>query len=389
MHARILPAHQRVLALVALLLAPTIPWDSPYAPIPLRRRGDRLRVGPAQRDALRPPRAVIAAGLLFGQLMLTTAIVVDDRQHSVGLAILVWPLVAAGGALRLARRLGLHRLHHRLDAAARPWPSTAARVLHDPILLTLPLATVARRRADVGGHPRLRRPAPQRGDPRRLTGMLNRTALAARTHEIEHQSATTGHPVAVVVLADVDHFKAVNDGHGHGVGDHVLRDLAYVMRKQLRAFDLAYRVGGEEFAMIMPGADEPPPPSWPSGCAPPSPPSRSPACRSPCPSASRPPRRAPSTGTTPTRAPTPRCTGPSRTAATPSAARRIRRSRTRRSPLGGPVDRVEAGAQLRAALRVQRGDPGDLAAEVGAEVGDARAVLGLGAVARGVCGGSP
>ena len=88
-----------------------------------------------------------------------------------------------------------------------------------------------------------------------LTGMLNRTALAARTHEIEHQSAVTGGPVAVIV-GDVDLFKAVNDSHGHTVGDHVLRDLAYVMRKELRAFDLAYRVGGEEFAVIMPGSDE-------------------------------------------------------------------------------------------------------------------------------------
>jgi diguanylate cyclase (GGDEF)-like protein len=130
-----------------------------------------------------------------------------------------------------------------------------ATVLHDPILLTLPIATVL---ATVMMSAVIRESDAQHRSAAildGLTGMLNRTALAARTHEIEHQAAVTGHPVAVLV-ADVDHFKAVNDTHGHGVGDHVLRDLAYVMRKELRAFDLAYRVGGEEFAVILPGADE-------------------------------------------------------------------------------------------------------------------------------------
>ena len=254
MHARILPAHQRVLALVALLLAPTIPWDSPYAPAPLVAAV--IGYAWAQHNATRfeRPELFIAAGLLFGQLMLTTAIVVDERQHTVGLAILVWPLVAAGGRFA-SRVVWVFTAYTIILMLIASLAFDGGAVLHDPILLTLPLATViavvlmsAVIRDSDAQH---RSAAILDG----LTGMLNRTALAARTHELEHQSAITGHPVAVV-LADVDHFKAVNDGHGHGVGDHVLRDLAYVLRKELRAFDLAYRVGGEEFAIIMPGADE-------------------------------------------------------------------------------------------------------------------------------------
>ena len=87
-----------------------------------------------------------------------------------------------------------------------------------------------------------------------LTGLLNRHALARRAHELEQQSQVTGEPVGVVI-GDLDKFKDVNDALGHAVGDAVLADVAYTIRKQLRAFDLAYRLGGEEFLVLIPGAD--------------------------------------------------------------------------------------------------------------------------------------
>jgi diguanylate cyclase (GGDEF)-like protein len=64
----------------------------------------------------------------------------------------------------------------------------------------------------------------------------------------------SGQPVGIIV-GDLDHFKDINDSLGHTVGDAVLTDVAYRMRKQLRAFDLAYRLGGEEFLVLLPGAD--------------------------------------------------------------------------------------------------------------------------------------
>jgi diguanylate cyclase (GGDEF)-like protein len=87
-----------------------------------------------------------------------------------------------------------------------------------------------------------------------LTGLLNRTALRNRTLELAQRSEFTAEPVGVIV-ADIDHFKRINDRHGHAVGDAVLKDIAYVMRKELRAFDLAYRIGGEEFLVLLPGAN--------------------------------------------------------------------------------------------------------------------------------------
>jgi len=88
-----------------------------------------------------------------------------------------------------------------------------------------------------------------------LTGLLNRSALTRGFRELEEQARLTGGAVSLLVC-DVDHFKAVNDNHGHERGDAVLRDLAYEMRKQLRSFELIYRFGGEEFLLVLPGALE-------------------------------------------------------------------------------------------------------------------------------------
>jgi diguanylate cyclase (GGDEF)-like protein len=88
-----------------------------------------------------------------------------------------------------------------------------------------------------------------------LTGLLNRSALAQRFEELEQQAAQQADASLGLLIADIDHFKAVNDEHGHLVGDAVLKDTAYAMRKSLRAFDLIYRVGGEEFVVLLPGAD--------------------------------------------------------------------------------------------------------------------------------------
>jgi diguanylate cyclase (GGDEF)-like protein len=85
-----------------------------------------------------------------------------------------------------------------------------------------------------------------------LTGLLNRHALIPRFTEISHQARLTHQPVCML-LCDVDAFKQVNDRHGHDCGDAVLRDVAYELRKRLRSFELAYRLGGEEFLIVLPG----------------------------------------------------------------------------------------------------------------------------------------
>jgi diguanylate cyclase (GGDEF)-like protein len=84
-----------------------------------------------------------------------------------------------------------------------------------------------------------------------LTGCLNRRSFEQRSAEIDAQARRTGAAVAVISL-DIDHFKAVNDQWGHAAGDHVLENVAYVARKQLRRFELMFRLGGEEFVVVLP-----------------------------------------------------------------------------------------------------------------------------------------
>ncbi|MBI5256261.1 MAG: GGDEF domain-containing protein [Burkholderiales bacterium] len=89
-----------------------------------------------------------------------------------------------------------------------------------------------------------------------LTGLLNRRGADARLHDEWHRAARLGSGAALVLL-DIDHFKHINDRHGHAAGDVVLRSLALAIQAQTRAVDIAGRYGGEEFLIILPQADAP------------------------------------------------------------------------------------------------------------------------------------
>jgi diguanylate cyclase (GGDEF)-like protein len=128
-------------------------------------------------------------------------------------------------------------------------------VLDEPYLLAFPASLVVG--IALVGSALMRSEVEHRADAivDPLTQMLNRKALAARGRELALQSEVSGRPVGVV-LGDLDHFKAINDADGHQAGDAVLREIAYRWRTTLRAYDLAYRLGGEEFVVLLPGATE-------------------------------------------------------------------------------------------------------------------------------------
>lgn len=86
-----------------------------------------------------------------------------------------------------------------------------------------------------------------------LTGLFNRRYLE-ETLERELPRMIRKKASLGVMMADVDHFKRLNDTFGHEAGDAVLRELAQIFRKQLRAEDIACRYGGEEFTLILPEA---------------------------------------------------------------------------------------------------------------------------------------
>jgi diguanylate cyclase (GGDEF)-like protein len=84
-----------------------------------------------------------------------------------------------------------------------------------------------------------------------LTGMLNRRGFAEACSRVIEKEAVAGRPVTVLIF-DIDHFKGINDRFGHPAGDELLKLFATVVVSNLRITDLSGRIGGEEFAALLP-----------------------------------------------------------------------------------------------------------------------------------------
>jgi diguanylate cyclase (GGDEF)-like protein len=211
-----------------------------------------FRLADAYAGRVERPEYLMFAAWAGAELVIAACIVVDGGPDSSAVAWLAIPVVTL--ASRFSMRgvvLGVAIALSLLVAVTVGVDAGA--VIDDPVLATAPavviltiaILSVALMRSDVH----------HRGaaviDP--LTGMLNRNALSTRVEELAQQSRVSGQPVGLI-MGDLDDFKRVNDTLGHASGDAVLKDIAYTLRKHLRAFDLAYRIGGEEFLIVLPGA---------------------------------------------------------------------------------------------------------------------------------------
>lgn len=88
-----------------------------------------------------------------------------------------------------------------------------------------------------------------------LTGLANRLKLLASLEIEQVRSERTGSPYSLLYI-DIDQFKALNDSHGHHVGDEALKVLADILRESSRDVDVAARVGGDEFVLLLPDTDK-------------------------------------------------------------------------------------------------------------------------------------
>ena len=87
-----------------------------------------------------------------------------------------------------------------------------------------------------------------------LTGAFNRRGLTREIDATMRRAASASSPLLLAII-DLDHFKTVNDRHGHGAGDAVLVEVARCLRSVLRSRDHVSRLGGEEFALVLPDVD--------------------------------------------------------------------------------------------------------------------------------------
>jgi diguanylate cyclase (GGDEF)-like protein len=131
-------------------------------------------------------------------------------------------------------------------------PANWARLM-DVVVATLVVAVVVRAIAGRNAQLVARLAVEAHHDP--LTGLLNRRGFDERLAVERARAERDGSSLALVML-DIDHFKRINDDHGHDAGDEVLRRIASLLTDQARGIDTIGRVGGEEFVILLPQADQ-------------------------------------------------------------------------------------------------------------------------------------
>jgi diguanylate cyclase (GGDEF)-like protein len=253
MDRRLAPVRRASIGVLAAALVICGPWLGWWTLLPLLFAAGAFAVAERRIERSPTPEYLIFAAWIASQMTIAGAVALTGGATNPTMAWFAIPVVTLSARFSMrgvAWGVGI-TLALMLAVA---FGVNAHAVLDDPTLIVAPVALViavgmlstALMRSDVEHR------TEAVVDP--LTGMLNRKALASRSGELSEQSRVSGEPVGLIV-GDLDCFKRINDSLGHSTGDAVLRDVAYVLRKQLRAFDLVYRLGGEEFLVLLPGAD--------------------------------------------------------------------------------------------------------------------------------------
>ncbi|MCW3000916.1 MAG: hypothetical protein JWQ20_214 [Conexibacter sp.] len=245
----------RKLSFVALAAALMIcgPWVGWWTLVPLGIAIVGFAIADRQLVNAPQPELTIASAWLLSELVIACSIALTGGPRSPAVAWLVIPLVTLPARFNSRAVMAGVSLVSGLMLLVT-FGVDAPYIIDHPDSIVMPVGLVvavallssALMKSD------LEHRSSSVIDP--LTGMLNRNALQTRIAELAQQASILREPVALIV-GDLDNFKAINDGHGHAAGDAVLKDVAYRMRKCLRAYDLAYRLGGEEFLVVLPGGD--------------------------------------------------------------------------------------------------------------------------------------
>jgi diguanylate cyclase (GGDEF)-like protein len=255
MESKLQPARMIMYGSLAVVFLVGIPWVGAWILIP-------LAASVLAYAALKPfiasserPEFGLGATVIVAQVLIGVAVVITGGPVSPAIPILLLPVVtlparfptrgvivgvAVTVAVLLASTIG----------------SDPAAFANDPTYTLVALAAIFGLAAF--SHTLMSSEIEHRADATidPLTGLLNRHALADRSAEIADQAAISGDWVSIIEC-DLDNFKRINDDYGHDRGDAVLREVAHALRRNLRSFELVYRLGGEEFLILLPGAGVP------------------------------------------------------------------------------------------------------------------------------------
>ncbi len=243
-----------VSVLVGAVLLATAIFRDPWALVPLAALLLGLALGPlAIRQGTSPEYAELAVSLEVTVAMAAAAGLTGGTSSPL---VFLFPIGVVMNALRAGPRsivissvatvvvfVGVSLLSDATAVLGEALPMLAVLAMQAGVTIgsiVLAEAEIGHRRASFV-------------DP--LTGVLNRQGLEARFEELRRQAVVSAAPITLILL-DLDHFKRINDHHGHGVGDRLLREVATEIRRSLGRFELLYRVGGEEFLIVLPEVTE-------------------------------------------------------------------------------------------------------------------------------------
>jgi diguanylate cyclase (GGDEF)-like protein len=251
MDRRLAPARRNALAVLAVALLLGSPWLGPWTLAPLLLAAGLFGLATRLAGKSTHPEDLILGAWIATEAIIALAVAVTGGPQIATMGWLAIPIVTLFRFSERLAKIGAVIALTMLGTVA--FATDPGAVIHDPPLLIAPAATivaiamllVALIRSDTEH----RTECVIDG----LTGLLNRKAAESRAAELEQQAALTGEPVALIAI-DLDRFKRINDDLGHAAGDAALAEVAYRFRKCLRAYDLVYRLGGEEFLVIVPGA---------------------------------------------------------------------------------------------------------------------------------------
>jgi diguanylate cyclase (GGDEF)-like protein len=253
MEERIKPVRRVAIGILAVALIAGAPWIGLWTLLPLGVAAGLFAGADARLERSERPEYVMFAAWALSEITIAAAVALAGGPKVATLSWIAIPVVTLSARFSLRGVLVGVAIAISLVLAVG-FGTAAGEVLDNPPLVMAPVALILA--TAVLSTALMQSDVEHRGEAviDSLTGMLNRKALTNRVSELSQQSEVTGEPVGMI-LGDLDQFKEVNDSQGHAAGDAALTDVAYLLRKRLRAFDLAYRIGGEEFLVLLPGAD--------------------------------------------------------------------------------------------------------------------------------------